>query len=302
MHLFDLPAKAPEPTTYQCRHIKPNGIRCGSPSLRHEHFCYYHHTSRKSGPRQPQVRTLADRKSSTFDLPSPADLADRSGIQLAIGQLLHKVAHNEIDPRRAGLLLYGLQIASGNLPRDRKDKKEEKESDRVDEIVEDATHGPLAPEADWEEVSRGPVTRLYHELMRKMQEREEQAEREAFLKKQHEQYQTLQQQIEQAQAQLQALQTALENTEQQAASREEQPTPEAPAQSPAQPSSQGHLAPEQPPQQAQALSQTNVLPKVQARCTTINPNRACRRHALRPNRHPSNSNHHGSTKRRPNQH
>ena len=29
-----------EPTHYQCRYMEPNGGRCGSPSLRGEHFPY----------------------------------------------------------------------------------------------------------------------------------------------------------------------------------------------------------------------------------------------------------------------
>jgi hypothetical protein len=42
---------------------------------------------------------------------------DRSAIQLAIGEVLRRIASNDIDPHRAGLLLYGLQIASLNLPK-----------------------------------------------------------------------------------------------------------------------------------------------------------------------------------------
>ena len=45
---------------------------------------------------------------------------DRAAIQLSIGEILRRIARNQIDPRRAGLLLYGLQIASTNLPRQAK--------------------------------------------------------------------------------------------------------------------------------------------------------------------------------------
>ena len=135
-----------EPTQYQCRHIKPDGRRCGSPSLRGEHFCYYHHTGRRAGPRQPQVITATARKSSTFQLPSPADLAEHSGVALALGLILHKIAHNEIDPRRAGLLLYGLQIASMNLRQDRTHAA--REYPCLGDIVFDPELGPMAPEAE----------------------------------------------------------------------------------------------------------------------------------------------------------
>jgi hypothetical protein len=40
-----------------CRHTLATGRRCGSPCLRGEHFCYYHHTNRRltraRKPRQP---------------------------------------------------------------------------------------------------------------------------------------------------------------------------------------------------------------------------------------------------------
>ncbi len=139
----------PEPTQYQCRHIKPDGRRCGSPSLRGEHFCYYHHTGRRAGPRQPQVNTAMARKSSTFQLPSPADLSEHSGVALALGLILHKIAHNEIDPRRAGLLLYGLQIASTHSKRDRTPQLNGSPFyDEGEEITFDPELGPLAPEAE----------------------------------------------------------------------------------------------------------------------------------------------------------
>ena len=95
-----------EPKRYQCRHIFTDGRRCGSPSLRHEELCYYHHTTRRP-VEKPRTRE------PHFDLPLPED---RSAIQSAIGQVLQRIAANEIDPKRAGLLLYGLQIASLNLP------------------------------------------------------------------------------------------------------------------------------------------------------------------------------------------
>ena len=96
------------PKRYQCRHIFTDGHRCASPCLRQEEFCYSHHTTRRpvENPRQRRSRR------STFHLPLPED---RSAIQSSIGEVLQRIASNEIDPRRAGLLLYGLQIASLNL-------------------------------------------------------------------------------------------------------------------------------------------------------------------------------------------
>jgi len=93
---------------FQCHHIFPDNARCGSPRMRNEQFCYYHHDSRRPVVR-PHER-LARR--STFSLFTPADF---DAIQESLGELLIRIAANDIDPRRAGLLLYCLQISSANL-------------------------------------------------------------------------------------------------------------------------------------------------------------------------------------------
>src|ERR1700693_5622572 len=116
------------PKRFQCRHIFTDGHRCGSACLHHEEFCYYHHTTRKpvTNPRQRRSRR------ATFDLPPPED---RSAIQASIGEVLQRIASNEIDPRRAGLLLYGLQIASLNLPKIQNLTKPTTEPQTVEEIT-----------------------------------------------------------------------------------------------------------------------------------------------------------------------
>jgi hypothetical protein len=102
---------------FQCRHIFTDGHRCGSPCLRHEDFCYYHHNARGRRALCARSETIdlsqGEHRASPFTLPNPED---RSAIQVAIGEILNRLASNELDPRRAGLLLYGLQIASINLP------------------------------------------------------------------------------------------------------------------------------------------------------------------------------------------
>ena len=123
----------------QCRHIFTDGHRCGSPCLRNEDFCYYHHTSRKPAPRHP-------RESPGFDIAPPED---RSAIQHTIGEVLARVASEQLDPRRAGLLLYGLQIASFNLPRQAALKTPPERDAIVDEITMDPELGPLAPPAEF---------------------------------------------------------------------------------------------------------------------------------------------------------
>ena len=135
---------------FQCRHIFLDGHRCQSPALRQENFCYYHHTTRKPVPKQE----LATRKSkrSTLQIPLPED---RSAIQHSIGQVLQLLAANQLDTKRAGLLLYGLQIASQNLS---KPNPKAYPWPTVDDITEDG----LAPIAEFREDNspKGPAERM----------------------------------------------------------------------------------------------------------------------------------------------
>jgi hypothetical protein len=147
---------------YQCRHIFTDGLRCASPCLRQEEFCYYHHTTRKpiANPKQRRSRC------STFHLPLPED---RSAIQSSIGQVLQRIASNDIDPRRAGLLLYGLQIASLNLPKMQPATKPTAESQTVEEITIDPTLGVLAPRTEVSGITtrKSPVAQLIERMMQR---------------------------------------------------------------------------------------------------------------------------------------
>jgi hypothetical protein len=138
-HTIALQTETPQteaPKRFQCRHIFTDGHRCGSPCLRGEDLCYYHHTTRKPAlhPRTRRCRRAA------FELPLPED---RSAIQHSIGQVLQRIAANDIDPRRAGLLLYGLQIASLNLP-----KPQATTPELVEETTTHPELGTLAPPAE----------------------------------------------------------------------------------------------------------------------------------------------------------
>ena len=90
----------------QCLHIHLNGLRCGSPALRGHRHCYYHST----------LRVIEK---------TPAELAlveDASSIQVALMQVLRGIARQQWDPRRAGLILYALQIASANVKQIREER------------------------------------------------------------------------------------------------------------------------------------------------------------------------------------
>jgi len=118
---------------YQCRHIFTDGHRCGSKCLRNEDFCYYHHATRRPKPKPDLYRDTQ----SSFDIPIPED---RSAVQAGIGVILQRVAQGQLDPRRAGLLLYGLQIAATNLP-----KIPGTPAESIPDIQEDPELGPVGP-------------------------------------------------------------------------------------------------------------------------------------------------------------
>jgi hypothetical protein len=142
-------------TRFKCRHIFTDGHRCGSICLRNEPFCYYHHTTRKPAPR----RTFGSHAS--FDLPLPED---RSAIQASIGIILQRIASNDLDPKRAGLLLYGLQIASLNLPK-QKQNEDKVPPEQVHEVTNHPELGTLAPEAEIKE-KKSFAAKLLEELTR----------------------------------------------------------------------------------------------------------------------------------------
>ena len=146
--------------SFQCRHIFTDGHRCGSKALRAEEFCYYHHTTRK-----PALRQTTSPNCATFEVPFPED---RPSVQVAIGEVLRRLTSNTIDRKRAGLILYALQIASQNLPR-LAPSPEAEPAELVDEIETHPTHGPVAPVAEYiapedRPQPESPIARLRREV------------------------------------------------------------------------------------------------------------------------------------------
>jgi hypothetical protein len=86
----------------ECRHIMPSGKKCHSPALRDKAYCYYHFN----------LRRMADPSSREANQLAVHAIEDASGIQIALTQVLGALNSPYMDTRRAGLLLYGLQIAA----------------------------------------------------------------------------------------------------------------------------------------------------------------------------------------------
>ncbi len=88
-----------------CHHLHATGKPCGSPALRGERFCFFHHPTRRPPTRTAPARTA-------FVLPAVADSED---LQIAICEVIRRLADNTLDTKRAGLLLTILQMAKTNL-------------------------------------------------------------------------------------------------------------------------------------------------------------------------------------------
>jgi hypothetical protein len=178
------PIETIQQKAYLCRHLFTDGRRCGSRALRHEHFCYYHHTTRHPAPKKP-INWCGIH--SEFELTL---CEDRSAIQHNIGEILRRIAQNQIDPKRAGLLLYGLQIAAMNLPKEDRTTTRATGNGRymtrpnprnnssyntpnnnpIEDIIHDETYGPIAPQTAFDEDNEErPSVAL--QLLRKLERR-----------------------------------------------------------------------------------------------------------------------------------
>lgn len=135
----------------ECQHVRPSGAKCKAVAIRGHRYCYFHFQSRRSPSGLTPAAELANGG------PAPATVAatltmplleDRSAVQVALTQILSALAANQIDNRRAGLLLYGLQIASANCVEH--DKIVERSSVRELEITPEGEEiGPVVTQKDY---------------------------------------------------------------------------------------------------------------------------------------------------------
>jgi len=95
----------------RCQHIKGNGTQCGSPALRKGALCYYHRDSR---PERVEVRGENGKACGKVLVPV---FEDAGSIQTMVRQVVMLVLEGKIDNKKAGTVLYALQIASTKLKR-----------------------------------------------------------------------------------------------------------------------------------------------------------------------------------------
>jgi hypothetical protein len=94
------------PNARACTHIKVNGHRCGSPSLRGEVFCYFHQRMIRGVRIPPKSR-----------IHPMAMLEDQESIQASLMEIINALVRNQIDVARARLVLRALAIAARHANR-----------------------------------------------------------------------------------------------------------------------------------------------------------------------------------------
>lgn len=96
----------------RCQHIKVNGVQCGSPALRRRARCFFHERAHFDRELAASQLTRNGNSQGSFDFPL---LEDANSIQIAIMKTIQMLGSGQLDHKTAGLMLYGLQIASSNL-------------------------------------------------------------------------------------------------------------------------------------------------------------------------------------------
>jgi hypothetical protein len=81
----------------ECRHIKDDGQRCHAAALKTKPYCFFH------------MKFDRMHRRDRIEIPP---IEDSTSVLLAIGQVVRALNYETINCRRAGLMLYGLQIAA----------------------------------------------------------------------------------------------------------------------------------------------------------------------------------------------
>jgi hypothetical protein len=83
----------------RCQKIKADGTGCGSPKMKNHIYCYAHYQ-------------MLEARAEKLVLPA---LEDANAIQMAVMLVQRALIDDEITEKKAGLLLYSLQIAATNV-------------------------------------------------------------------------------------------------------------------------------------------------------------------------------------------
>jgi hypothetical protein len=96
-----------------CNHVLTNGEVCNAIPMRDSNFCYWHHKARARRRRYERIGgPVSMEANSGLELPF---LEDANAVQVTIQEIMQAILDRRIDNKRAGLLLYSLQLASSNI-------------------------------------------------------------------------------------------------------------------------------------------------------------------------------------------
>ena len=96
-----------------CAHVLTNGELCNAIPMRNSTFCYWHHKARARHRRHERIGgPISMEANCGVELPF---LEDANAVQITIQEIMQAILDRRIDSKRAGLLLYSLQLASSNI-------------------------------------------------------------------------------------------------------------------------------------------------------------------------------------------
>ena len=86
----------------ECGYIKADGVKCGSPAMRGNSYCFYHQPARASARQAARARYF-------LELPL---LEHPGAIQAAVREIAQVLAESNVHFRAAARLLYALHFAT----------------------------------------------------------------------------------------------------------------------------------------------------------------------------------------------
>jgi len=92
------------PNIVQCTHIRLNGYRCGSPALTGQRLCYFHARMRRGAKARLDAA-----------IPPLLLLEDAESIQGALMQVIDMLLYDQIEVKKARLIIHAIEIASKNV-------------------------------------------------------------------------------------------------------------------------------------------------------------------------------------------
>jgi hypothetical protein len=129
------------PNPKDCTHIKVTGVRCGSPALRGEQFCYFHQRMLRTVQGPPQSR-----------IHHAALLEDEESIQASLMEVVNALLRGTIEVKRAELILRALNTAVRNIRRVHFGL-------RADDMVREIPTYPAVPDPEVEAVAAAEAAR-----------------------------------------------------------------------------------------------------------------------------------------------